>query len=338
MNETPTTLQLYCSTEPTKNQELNFYNLMKDAHKRANKQVESFYMSREETRLKGVRLNQCANTLIFKHYTMLNEYKLHKINLCRDRLCLNCQLSLSRKLIRKLLWAVEHIHIDSGETLQFLTLTAPNISAQKLREQTQNLIKASKSFMRTYGIKDYFRSVEITYNKKQPMDKRYHPHLHFIFKAPKDTKFPLYDKSLGKYGANPLQFAWADKWSEITGEILETLGTNQKTGEKGKYLAATVYPITDKKSIFELTKYITKPQDMTKTVIADLYGKNFDTLEDTGITGLRLKTACGQFKELFSRFTICQEIDEEIERKRLENIDYELLSYIYNGKEYEQCK
>lgn len=338
MTNTQSPIYLYINTEPKENQELNFLNAMKAAHKKANAAVESYYLSQEETRLKGLRTAQCANIATFKHYILPDEYKLDRINLCRDRLCLNCQLALSRKLIRKLIWAVEHINLKSGESLQFLTLTAPNIPAEKIREQTQNLIKASKAFLRKYGIKDYFRSVEITCNKKLPAEKRYHPHLHFLFIAPQNTQFPLFDKNLGKYGANPLQFAWAAKWADITKQKIETIGTNKKTGEKGPYLAATVYAITDKKSIFELTKYITKPQDMTKNVIADLYGKNYGEVKDTGITGLRLKTPCGQFKELFNRYNICKSLDDEIERQRLEKLDYELLSYIYNGKEYEQCK
>lgn len=335
MTNTQSPIYLYINTDSKENQELKFLNKMKAAHSRANAAVESFYMSNEETYLKGVRLSQCANAATFKHYFITDEYKLERLNLCRDRLCLNCQLATSRKLIRKLLWSVEHINLSQGETLQFLTLTAPNIPAEKIKEQTQNLIKASKAFLRKYEIKDYFRSVEITCNKKQPAEKRYHPHLHFLFVAPKNTYFPLFDKSLGKYGANPLQFAWAQKWHEITGENLDTIGTNKKTGEKGAYLAATVYQIRDSKSIFELTKYVTKPQDMTKNVIAALHGKNYETLENTGIAGLRLKTPCGRFKELFGRYEICKEADEEIERKRLEKLDYELLSYIYNGKEFE---
>lgn len=334
-NSTKAPIYLYLNTKQTENQELNFLNSMKAAHKKANKAVEDFYFSQEQTIAKGVRTSQCANAAVFKHYILPDEYKLDKLNLCRDRLCLNCQLAQSRKLIRKLLWAVEHIKLQSGDTLQFLTLTAPNVPAEKIRTQTQNLIKASKAFLRKYNITDYFRSVEITCNKNQPKEKRYHPHLHFVFIAPQNTKFPLFDKSLGKYGANPLQFAWAQKWADITHETIETIGTNKKTGEKGPYLAATVYPITDKKSIFELTKYITKPQDMTKNVIADLYGKNFDEITDTGITGLRLKTPCGQFKELFNRFNICKALDDEMEKQRLSGLDYELLSYIYNGKEYE---
>lgn len=335
-SETP--IYLHFNTESRENQELKFLSAMKAAHKAANANVEAFYMSHEATKLKGIRTSQCANTAVFKHYILPDEYKLQRINLCRDRLCLNCQLAESRKLIRKLLWSVEHIKINDGESLQFLTLTAPNVPAEKIRTQTQNLIKASKSFLRKYGIKDYFRSIEITCNKKQTKDKKYHPHLHFLFLAPKNTAFPLFDKNLGKYGANPLQFAWALKWQEITGEILETKGTNKKTGENGAFLAATVYPIKDKKSVFELTKYVTKPQDMTKAVIADLYGKDFEKMTDTGITGLRLKTPCGQFKELFNRYIVCKALDDEIERQRLDGLDYELLTYIYNGKDYEPWK
>lgn len=336
MNNVP--VCLYINTQTQENQELKFLNAMKTAHKQANKEVLKFYESQKETILKADRVKQCADFALFKHYILPDEYKLEKLNLCHDRLCLNCQLSESRKLIRKLIFAVEHIQIKPGETLQFLTLTAPNVSADKIREQTQNLVKASKAFLRKYNIKDYFRSVEITYNKKQQKEKQFHPHLHFIFIAPKNTDFPLYDKKLGKYGANPLQFAWAQKWTEITGQKPETNGTNKKTGEKGAYLAATVFQVIDKKSIFELTKYITKPQDMKKTVIAALYGKNYDNMTNTGISGLRLKTPCGQFKELFYRYKMCKALDDELEKQRLEGLDYELLQYIYNGENYERWK
>lgn len=319
------------NTGAEKNQDIIFLEEMQKAHKKANKIVQKFYEKRPETAGKAERIKKCAHFLTFKHFIQLDEKKLSRINLCRDRLCLNCQLALSRKQIKELAWIIERLTLAKGETMQFLTLTAPNIPAEEIRTQIQKLIKASKSFLRSYKIMDYYRSIEITYSKKS---NTYHPHLHFLFIAPKNTLFPLFDKSLGKYGANPLQFAWAQKWEEITGQNLRTI--NNENGKK--YLEATVYEARDKKSILELTKYITKPQDMTEDVIAALYGIDYEKVTNTGVAGIRLKTACGRFKTLKQQYKLVKELEKAENDIKYSNLEYELLRYIYNNGTYKEIK
>ena len=327
-------LHIYINTNQSENQDLKFYNAMKAAHKKANAAIERFYKNDEIAKHteKGARLAECANYISYKHYFITDEYKLEHINLCRDRLCLNCQLALSRKLIRQLVWSIEHLQMNHGDTLQFLTLTAPNVQAHDLRTQIQTLNKAVKSFLRKYDIKDYFRSTEITYNKN---NKTYHPHFHILMIAPESTNFPLFDKTMGKYGANALQFAWAAKWQEISGKKLTTISGNGKA-----YLEATIYEVHDKRSIFELTKYVTKPTDITEPVIKALYGRSIDETgtTNTGIAGLRLKTPCGQFKDLANRYKICAEIERQAEKELYSQLDYELLEYLYKDNAYRQVR
>lgn len=324
---------VYINTDGQKNQELFFYETMKQAHKKANKVIEEFYKTDEVAKetTKGYRIAECANYLSFKHYFLTDEYKLDRVNLCKDRLCLNCQLALSRKLIRQLIWTVEHLQMNQGDTLQFMTLTVPNVTAEELRSAIRTQIAATKSFLRKYHITDYFRSVEITYNKAE---KTFHPHLHFLLIAPKGSKLPLFDKLKGKQGANALQFAWAEKWQEISGKTI----TDTISGNGRAYLEATIYKVRDRKSIFELTKYITKPEQITKPVVKAFYGLSFDQegAKNTGLNHLRLKTPCGQFKELATRYKICAELEREAERQKYQDIDYELLEYLYSGKNYER--
>lgn len=307
----PVILNFNIREEKKQEEDIQFYEAMKKAHKGAMKAFVAFLDDIENID-KKTRVEQCAKFLTFKEYPEININKLHSINLCRERLCLNCQLANSRKLIRQLIFAVEHLKLEEGDTLQFLTLTRPNVKKEQIRASVQDLYKASKNFLRKFKIKDYFRSTEITFNEKE---ETYHPHLHILLVCPKSSKLPLFDKKLGKNGCRYLEEEWAKEHNKIS-------------GREDKYLMATIYEVRDKKSIFELTKYITKPKDIKKDVISAFYGNK------TGISGLRLKTPCGQFKTLKKKYDIITEMSAQMEEQALDGLDYELITYVYNDENY----
>ena len=280
-----------------------FYEELQKSHKKNKKQLHQLALSNDQVEKAG-RIISCTN---FLTYELINQefIRLKRINLCRERLCLNCQLVNSRKLIKQLFWSIPRLTIKNDERLYFLTLTTNNCSADELKDLIQYMCKRQVAFFRHYGITDYFRSVEITYNQEE---QTYHPHLHIIFLVSKYSKFPFYNPAQGIYGANQLQKEWHE-WL-----------THTNNG----YKMATVYEIKDTKTIFELCKYITKVKDL----------ENFEVLKvlNEQLKGLRLKTPVGQFKTLAKAYKQeCTSIKLQ-ELQFLEEAEIQLINMLYNPK------
>ena len=193
----------------------------------------------EHNKLKAKRIEDCASFIQFKNYHNIGIRKLDSINLCRERLCLNCQKALAKERIPEYMYAV------TGEELRHVVLTVKNVKSEFLRQTIQDMRKALKRMMRSAGIKDYIPSTEITYNEKTG---EYHPHIHLLLKAN--------DFDISKTATRKL---WADNYNAIT-------GTNFK------YLIAHNEKVTDStKACFELCKYISKPASITRDTIPVLY-------------------------------------------------------------------
>ena len=282
----------------------SFFEEIQKAHKRNKKALSKIALNSKEAE-KAKRIISCTN---FLTYELINEeiLRLHRINLCRERLCLNCQLVNSRNLIKQLFWSVPRLKIPQENSLQFVTLTVPNCDGQDLKKVIQYMVKRQTAFFRHYKIKDYFRSIEITYNKEKDT---YHPHIHAIAIIAKNSGFPFYDNKKGERGANDLQLTWY-KWYGIPNEY----GYNQ----------ATAYPLYNTKAIFEVCKYVTK--------VEDLEAENVLQVLNNQLKGLRLKTPCGQFKELSRAYKAeCMTVKLQ-ELKELENAEKVLVHMLYNPK------
>jgi len=96
---------------------------------------------------------------------------------CKHRWCRICNRIRTGKLINGY-----QLAIDGMKDKQFLTLTIPNVSAEKLRLSFKSMILAMRKIQEKRRSKkmdgiNCIRKLECTYNA---LENNYHPHFHFI--------------------------------------------------------------------------------------------------------------------------------------------------------------
>ena len=245
--------------------------------------VADYFTSRGQT-ARAARVQDCASVITFRRYSKLKYRKLDSINLCRERLCINCQTALAQKNAKKVFFALT----SQKDQLYHMVLTVPSVNGEELNKTIKRLQERFAAFCRKYGIKNYYRSLEITHS-----EAGFHPHYHII------TDWHTSERKL------------RGMWGKMNGK---------------KYLQAHIAPLTDKrKAAYEMSKYVTKPQNMTKETIPTL---------NKEVSGVRLRAAGGSFKKLLKEYD-----KEEEERKillsdLLDNYDFELEKYIWDGDNY----
>lgn len=127
---------------------------------------------------KSERVSSCGSFLEFVAAPS-KEWRLRKANFCRERLCPMCSWRRSYKIFSQISKIMNVIENDFS--FLFLTLTVPNVSADKLND-TIDLLQAGwrrlihhKRFKAS--VKGFFKVLEITRNKQ---NNTYHPHYHVI--------------------------------------------------------------------------------------------------------------------------------------------------------------
>ena len=112
------------------------------------------------------------------------EFKLHKANFCKDRLCPMCSWRRSYKIFGQVS-KIMNVIADKYNFL-FLTLTVINCEGSKLSETLDTMSKAFFRMFRQKRIKNavrgFFRALEITYNED---NNTFHPHFHCVLAVPK---------------------------------------------------------------------------------------------------------------------------------------------------------
>lgn len=297
----PNNVYVYNNTLITESQELqttlDFHRELQKLHKENKKSLADFFIAKDLNN-KAERVKACGNILTFKHYRDINVTKLDNASLCRERLCLNCNQVNSREKALFLLKATEDM-----SNLKHITLSVKNCKGAYLRSNINNMKKALKYFLRSQHIKNYYQSYEITHNHK---DNTYHPHIHLLVN---DDNFTLKARELN------------NKWAEAF---------NRFAGTNYKWLSCKIRKVEDKKAgCFELSKYVTKPQDFTPKTIP---------VFDRELKGLHLHQANGIFKERLKNEKITQEEKSKEEENYLKDFDYELVRYIFNGDNYIKCE
>ena len=204
---------------------------------------------------------------------------------CKNRFCPVCAYRKARKDSYMLSIMMEAIQAEKGYEYIFMTLTTPNVPADKLSEEIDRFNKAlSKLFRRKRvmtSIKGYVRKLEITYNKSR---NDYNPHFHLIMAVPKH-----YFKMKGYYIK---QSEWLDMWRDVTG--LD--GINEDgTDEICSLDVRKVNGYRQEKAVSEIAKYSAKDFEMT-------YSQDvFDTFY-FAMKGRQLMTFNGVFKEYRKKY------------------------------------
>lgn len=297
----PCNVYVYNNTTEKESQETKGVNITEsvDFHKKLqglnkkNREVLKEYFQNRKKYQKASRVENCTKVLIYKNYKLINYKTLQSANLCRERLCLNCNSVTARKNAKML------SEITKDLKLKHITLSIKNCYGANLRGSIEQMKRALKTFLRQKKIKSYYQSYEITYNEEEDT---YHPHIHLLILSD-DYKEPL--RNLNR------------QWAE---------SLNRLDGKKRRYLSCKIREVENNIiGSFELSKYVTKPQDVNSRTIATF---------DRELKGLHLHQANGIFKERKKKYEFAEEKRAEELRNYLEPFDYELLRYIYNGENY----
>lgn len=232
--------------------------------------------------------------------------KLVNANFCKNRLCLMCNWRRSMKLGMNVSKIVEHIENDYR--FIFLTLTVPNVKADKLNDTINklqkgftNLINHNASIKRSF--KGYFRSLEITFNKKT---HTYHPHFHVIVAVKPD----YFNKSNKDYIT---QQYLLDRWRHVMNDQSITQVRIQVCRDKNTGSTKNI-----KSAIVEVAKYTVKTSDYLFSSYK-LTDEVVSTLSNV-LANRRLVTMGGIFKEVAQLLGICNQ-KGEIKDDELVHID-----------------
>lgn len=250
--------------------------------------------------IKGKRVEECHKYIQLKQYKDINYTSISKINLCRERLCLNCAHVKARENARLLMKATENL------PQRFLTFTVKNVTAKSLKVTMSYMRKAIKKMFRALNIKDYYEKYEITCKITELGEISLHPHIHILT--------PLNNFTFKRSVANRL---WAKYYNEFA-------------RVNNKYLLTKNEIVDDNtKSCFEMSKYITKPTNITPETIP---------IFDEQLKGVHLTQAHGLYRELIKNAKEFFKTNKAELQEMLRDFDYMLISYIFDDQNYTEIE
>lgn len=254
---------------------------------------------------KYYRVVDCSTFLEFG-VTKSSNLKLLKANFCKVRLCPMCAWRRSLKIFGQVSKVMDYVERNYNYRYIFLTLTVKNCYGEDLKNtldlMTKSFNKLSERKAFKQAVKGYFRSLEITYNKK---DNTYHPHFHLILAVNKN------------YFTDDRTYLSQEKWTNLWKEslkvdytpVVDVRRVKSKNKDFGKVVAETA-------------KYTVKADDY---LIKDEDGKIDEGLTDNVVKTLdkalhrkRLVSFGFIFKEIHKMLKL-----DDTEDGSLENTDNE---------------
>ena len=221
------------------------------------------------------KVSLCMDTVTLKHAIVDGKIEergtFHQIFFCKDRLCPTCNTRRSLKIFGQLSRVMDKIYKDYK--FLFLTLTVPNVKADKL-EQTVNDLNYgfNKGLMRNSkfkkAVKGYFRTTEITYNRERD---DFHPHIHCLLAVDKDY-FDCRYSSSDYLSRDFLLDIWRKAMKDDRITQIDIRAVKNKNGSE-------VQTADDMKAaVLEVSKYSVKSKDfiypdekLTDKVVSGLY-------------------------------------------------------------------
>ncbi|HFU5905018.1 TPA: protein rep [Enterococcus faecium] len=280
--------------------------------KKSQKKVIGFSHDRISPRMLDL-MNGCGSYLEFIATADKEKKKLVQAHFCKNRFCSLCSWRKARKDSLMLSIMMQAISEEKNYQFIFITLTTPNVKADKLNEEINLFNHAlKKMFMRKRvktAIKGYVRKLEITYNKKRD---DYNPHFHLILAVPKHYF------TVKKYYIK--QSEWLDLWRDVTGKTgINPDGTDEIT----QLDVRKVKGFQQEKAVQEVAKYSAKDFEMTESQ------EVFDTFYHA-MKGRQLITFNGVFKEYKKKYE-AGDLDQY--KKKDENEYFWFLSASWMRKE-----
>lgn len=127
------------------------------------------------------RFRGCGSFLQFKANEDLSVKKLHQGNFCKNRFCPICQRNAARKEAAKIGACMAWVQQVKGKEFILLTLTAPNVTGDKLKAEIDRFNQAFRRLLVRAEvapiIKGYVRKLEVEHNAERG---DYHPHFHVL--------------------------------------------------------------------------------------------------------------------------------------------------------------
>lgn len=216
------------------------------------------------------RIEYCASTVAFLK-SKGEKIRLAGGEFCHNRFCPFCSWKKAKKdgyLLLLLFSIVQKIY---KKELIFLTLTAPNVSSEKLDDEIKDFNKAFERLSKTLAFKKinkgYIRKLEVTYNSER---NDYHPHFHVVIAVNKS-----YFKS--RYYLNP------EKWLNMWQLAKRDTSITQVDIRKAK--------LDDMKAVYEMATYSAKASDY-------MYSEEVFDVFYNSLKRKKLITFNGLFKEI----------------------------------------
>lgn len=214
------------------------------------------------------RVKMCGTFLQFLADSSLEKKKLHKGFFCENRFCPMCSWRQARRDAMKIGVLMKFLTTHHKKEFIFLTLTAPNVKADKLREEikkyNQAFAKLTKRKEIIPIIQGYIRKLEVTYNKER---NDYHPHLHILIAV---------NKSYFTSRDYLKQSEWLRIWQEVMKDDTITQVHVEKVGKKNNSSA-----------INEVSKYVAKDSEyLMSQEIFDTFYKSLKGLQMLVYSGL----------------------------------------------------
>jgi len=302
--------------------------------------------------LKSIRMSECSLRLGYK-IDGEGLIKLFNAHFCRDRLCPICMWRLSRRLAWETNLIMAKYTADNPDMIPILiSLTVRNPRMGEL-SQMLDVICHGKSgawqilqkWLARRGIKDYIRTMEVTFNDKA---QTWHPHLHILAFAPKDyfkkgNKNYISHETLKKEWQRVCKLDY-EPYVDIRRCYDKKAGTNERINFDGD-----MKTVSFAGAVMETSKYCVKPlklfsnfnnydEDETeikqKLNIKDVVRELAESL-----SGRRLRALGGKVKQIAKEL----KFDDDESKKDLlhkdetgtaEAIWQEIYEYVFGDKQY----
>jgi len=215
------------------------------------------------------RFNACAYYLAMVGDKDLVKKKLYKGYFCGNRFCPMCRWREMKKDALKISVLMKHIQQKHNKTFLFLTLTAPNVTGDKLENEITKYNKAFKNLMKRPEVllitKGYVRKLEITYNAER---NDYHPHFHILI-AVNNSYFKK-------------NYIKRDKWLRLWQEVMDDYSITQVHVSKWKG--------EKDKNVYEIATYSAKDEEL-------YYNESVFDVFYEALKGRQILTYSGLFAE-----------------------------------------
>lgn len=292
------------------NVEKIFYKWMKAYEKKCKNGVLAYFMeklvSEHVVSAKTLELiKECNTFMMMVADETFEKKKQHKGNSCKNRFCPISAWKKARKDALALSVMMAYLKQEESKEFIFLTLTAPNVSADELNDEIKHYNQSFQRLMQRKEVKKivkgYARKLEITYNEER---EDYHPHFHVLITVNKS------------YFKNTKQYISRDRWLELWQQVTKNPLITQVDVRK-------VRGSRDDK-VYEIAKYSAKDSEY-------LQNQNVFEVFYNALKGKRLIVFSGLFKDAMTKFKD-GELDDYTDRDKTKYV-YAIM-YNWGSKRY----